>query len=107
MSTTPGTPWATLGQLIDSDQRLVVFAEAEGPPPGWYHQAFQNIQETPYHFEEPDDFTCAPNRGDPDATLFLLNHWVQRVAPTAPTPSTSTVWMPSATGPANANESAG
>jgi len=22
-----------------------------------------------------------PNRGDPDATLFLLNHWVQRVAP--------------------------
>jgi hypothetical protein len=78
---TPGTPWATLGELIDSDQRLVVFAEEEGPPPGWYHQAFQNIQETPYHFEEPDDFTCAPNRGDPDATLFLLNHWVQRVAP--------------------------
>jgi len=58
-----------------------VFAEAEGPPPGWYHHAFEYIQETPYRFEQPHDFTCALNRGDPDATLFLMNHWVQRVAP--------------------------
>ena len=78
---TPGTPWASLGDLIDRGERLVVFAEDEGPPPDWYHQAFEYIQETPYRFEEPDDFTCAPNRGDPDASLFLLNHWVQRVAP--------------------------
>jgi hypothetical protein len=76
-----GTPWASLGELIDRGERLVVFAEAEGPPPGWYHQAFESIQETPYRFEEPADFTCAPNRGDPDASLFLLNHWVQRIAP--------------------------
>ena len=76
-----GAPWATLGELIDRGERLAVFAEAGGPPPGWYHQAFESIQETPYRFEEPDDFTCAPNRGDPEATLFLLNHWVQRVAP--------------------------
>jgi hypothetical protein len=78
---TLGTPWPRLGELIDRGERLVVFAEVEGPPPGWYHQAFENIQETPYRFEEPADFTCAPNRGDPDASLFLLNHWVQRVAP--------------------------
>jgi putative membrane protein len=78
---TRGTPWPSLGELIDRGERLVVFAEVEGPPPGWYHQAFENIRETPYRFEEPADFTCAPNRGDPDASLFLLNHWVQRVAP--------------------------
>jgi hypothetical protein len=66
----PGSPWSTLGELIDRGERLVVFAETEGPPPGWYHHAFEYIQETPYRFEEPDDFTCAPNRGDPDATLF-------------------------------------
>ena len=76
-----GTGWATLGEMIESGERLVVFAEDEGPPPAWYHQAFEHMQETPYLFEEAEDFTCAPNRGDPDATLFLLNHWVQRVAP--------------------------
>jgi hypothetical protein len=73
-----GTRWATLGELIDRGERLVVFAEDEGPPPGWYHQAFDHMQDTPYQFEQIDAFTCAPNRGDLDASLFLLNHWVSR-----------------------------
>ncbi len=30
---TLGTPWASLGELIDRGERLVVFAEAEGPHP--------------------------------------------------------------------------
>jgi hypothetical protein len=74
----PGTGWATLGELIDRGERLVVFAENEGPPPGWYHRAFELIQDTPYKFPQPEDFTCTVNRGDPDAPLFLLNHWVSR-----------------------------
>jgi hypothetical protein len=73
-----GAAWATLGELIDDGERLVVFAEEEGPPPGWYHQAFEHMQDTPYQFRRPEDFSCARNRGDPDATLFLLNHWVSR-----------------------------
>ena len=39
------------------------------------------MQETPFLFLSPDDFSCAPNRGDPDAPLFLMNHWIQRIAP--------------------------
>jgi len=74
----PGTRWATLGELIDRGERLVVFAENEGPPPGWYHQAFENMQETHFGFPQPEAFTCTANRGDPDASLFLLNHWVTR-----------------------------
>ena len=74
-----GTPWATLGELIDRGERLVVFAENESPPPGWYHHAFEYMEDTPYQFPQPEDFTCARNRGDPDASLFLLNHWVSRV----------------------------
>lgn len=73
-----GARWPTLGELIDRGERLVVFAENEGPPPAWYHQAFEHMQETPYQVPQPDDFTCARNRGDPDAPLFLLNHWVSR-----------------------------
>ena len=73
-----GSPWATLGELIDRGERLVVFAENEGPPPAWYQQAFEQMQDTPYEFARPEDFTCTRNRGGPDASLFLLNHWVSR-----------------------------
>ena len=74
----PGIRWATLGELIDRGERLVVFAENEGPPPSWYHRAFEHMQDTAYRFPQPEDFTCSVNRGDPDASLFLLNHWVSR-----------------------------
>jgi hypothetical protein len=74
----PGSPWATLGELIDRDERLVVFAENEGPPPAWYLQAFEQMQDTPYGFARPEDFACGRNRGDSDASLFLMNHWVSR-----------------------------
>lgn len=75
------TPWPSLGQLIERNERLVVFSEFNGPPPGWYHHAFDYIQDTPYEFGAPSEFSCDPNRGPPTADLFLMNHWVQRVAP--------------------------
>ncbi len=73
--------WPTLGDMVDDGTRLVVFAEEEGPPPGWYLHAWDWMQETPYLATSPEALSCRPNRGDPDATLFLLNHWVQRTAP--------------------------
>jgi hypothetical protein len=76
-----GTAWATLGELVDRGERLVVFAEDSGPPPSWYMPAFELMQETPYRFEQPEDFSCIANRGPADASLFLLNHWVQRISP--------------------------
>ena len=39
------------------------------------------MQETPFLALSPDQLTCRPARGDPEATLFLMNHWVQRAAP--------------------------
>ena len=74
-------PWPTLGELIDRDERLVVFAENEGPPPDWYANAFDAMQETPFLFLSPDALSCAENRGDATAPLFLMNHWIQRIAP--------------------------
>lgn len=76
-----GEAWPTLGELIERGERLVVFAEEEGPPPDWYANAFEAMQETPFLFLSPDAFSCAENRGNPDASLFQMNHWVQRIAP--------------------------
>lgn len=76
-----GQPWLTLRELIDSDQRLIVMAESEGPPPAWYGNAYDVTQETPYTFIFPSQFSCAPNRGAPDNPFFMVNHWIQRGAP--------------------------
>lgn len=76
-----GEPWPTLGQLIDSNERLIVMAENEGPPPEWYTYAWETTEETPYTFIVPEQFSCEPNRGDTDKPFFLLNHWIQRGSP--------------------------
>ena len=69
-------PWPTLGEMVRTNQRVLVLAEnhSEGVP--WYHPAFEVCQETPYHFSSPDDFTCGPNRGGETGSLMLMNHWV-------------------------------
>jgi hypothetical protein len=82
----PGTPWPTLREMIDSNQRVLAMAEDEGPPPEWYLHAWDNTEETPYAFSDVSDFddetySCQPNRGEVDKPFFLLNHWVTRASP--------------------------
>jgi hypothetical protein len=77
-------PWPTLGELIDADTRIVVFAEnVAGGGFDWYHDAFTYTQDTPFSFETLDDFSCDLNRGDADNSLFLMNHWLTPGSPTA------------------------
>lgn len=72
----PGAPWPTLGELVEADTRLIVTAEAGGPPPAWLHHVWDLAWDTPYTFASTGAFTCTANRGDPGADLFLVNHWV-------------------------------
>jgi hypothetical protein len=78
-------PFPTLREMIDSDQRLVVFGENDTTGVPWYHPAFETIQETPYSFHAPDEMSCRPNRGGTQAPLFQINHWIE----TTPTPKPS------------------
>ncbi|AZM49935.1 hypothetical protein DMB38_32835 [Streptomyces sp. WAC 06738] len=72
----PDKPWPTLGEMIDADRRLVVFAEkADGPAP-WYRNFYRYGMETPFSFRTPAEMTCAPNRGGEDKRLFLMNHFI-------------------------------
>lgn len=73
--------WPTLRDLIERGQRLVVFSEQHGPPPAWFRSAFATMNDTPHTVRDPGQFTCDLDRGPADASLFLLNHWVQREAP--------------------------
>ncbi|AUH40045.1 hypothetical protein [Streptomyces sp. CMB-StM0423] len=72
----PDKPWPTLGEMIDEDRRLVVFAEkADGPAP-WYRNFYRYGMETPFSFRTPAEMTCEPYRGGEDKRLFLMNHFV-------------------------------
>jgi hypothetical protein len=77
----PDAGWATLGTLIERGDRLIVFAEEEGPPPAWYHSAFEHIADTPFRFRSFEELSCEPNRGPPDAPLLLANHWISAAVP--------------------------
>jgi hypothetical protein len=76
-----GEPWPTLREMIDSNKRLVVMAENEGPPPDWYSNVWTTTEETPYTFITKEQFSCKPNRGGTGKDFFLLNHWIQRGSP--------------------------
>ncbi len=91
-----GPPWPTLGEMARSGERVLIFAEndAGGGTIPWYHLAYDRaMQETPYSYGSPDELTdertlartCEPNRGPADASLFLINHWVD----TSPAPKPS------------------
>jgi hypothetical protein len=70
--------WPALGEMIDSDRRLVVFSDRDRGVVPWYHYVWDYAFETHFAYEEPADFSCAPNRGDPASSLFVLNHFLTR-----------------------------
>jgi hypothetical protein len=81
----PGQPLPTLRQLIDSGHNLLVFAERGDPGgPPWYHSMYDWFQETQFTFANKNQFNCQPNRGKPDAPLFLINHWITVSPPDPP-----------------------
>jgi hypothetical protein len=81
----PRPPWPTLRQLAESRQRVVVFLESGKPGVPWMSPAFEAIQETPYAFHKPDDFTCVANRGGTSGSLFQINHWIETTPMPKPT----------------------
>ena len=75
--------WPTLGEMVMEDQRVVVFAENQGPPPSWYHHMWNWVYDTPYSFSDASEFSCDLNRGQADNALYLINHWIGNPLPDA------------------------
>ncbi len=71
-----GTPWPTLGEMIDAGTTVVVLADSGGGSYPWYHPVWDEAWETHWSNNQIDDFDCDPNRGSPDNPLFILNHFL-------------------------------
>jgi hypothetical protein len=80
-----GPPWPELYQLVASGQNVLVFLESGRPGVSWLRPAFRHIQETPYTFHAPEEFSCRANRGGNAGSLFQINHWIETTP--APRPS--------------------
>jgi hypothetical protein len=74
-------PLPSLGELIKSGRRLLVFAEVKGGSPAWYMPAFSFIQDTPLGALHPGQLSCARYRGEEDSPMLLLNHWIPPFPP--------------------------
>jgi len=78
--TPPASPhgrWPTLGHLVTTDRRLVVFAENADVPGTWYRRYFRYGADTPFDVPSAADFTCRVGRGSPHASMLLVNHWIE------------------------------
>lgn len=83
----PVDPLPTPREMIESGGRILWMVEKDAGHVPWYHQQFDLVQETPYDKSTLksllSDGGCAPNRGEADNPLFLLNHNVSTVPPRA------------------------
>jgi hypothetical protein len=82
MTLDPDTPLPTLGELVRTDRRVIVFTErdADGSVP-WYLDGFSFVQDTPLGATKPNELSCAPNRGTRNSPLLMLNHWADVFPP--------------------------
>jgi hypothetical protein len=80
-----GSDWPTLREMIERDRRLVVVAENRAGAAPWYQLVYERlVQETPFTFGHTTELTdegnlaatCRPNRGRDDASMLLVNHWI-------------------------------
>ena len=73
---TPTQEWPTLQELIDNQQRLVVFSNSDGGSQGYMDQ-WMHWLDNPYSAQSVDDFACYYDRGDPEtASLYNINHFL-------------------------------
>jgi hypothetical protein len=84
-----GTPWPTLREMIDADERVVVFTNRDGGTRPWYMNVWAHAFDNPFAAETIDDFSCGPDRGNPANPLFIFNHFLS--APIAVPDQASTV----------------
>jgi hypothetical protein len=69
--------WPTLQEMIDRNQRVVIFSEQPGEGmPAWYHHFWDHAFDNDFSSQTSLLFNCDLERGQPTNALFALNHFV-------------------------------
>jgi len=70
--------WASLQEMIDTNQRLVIFTDVDdaSPTQNWYHYVWHHAVETHYSVHDTAEMVCDYNRGNAWNDLFIFNHFI-------------------------------
>jgi hypothetical protein len=71
-----GDPWPTLGQMIASGRRLVVFADDTAGAPDTLVPSSPWMFSTSADFHSPGEMNCDARAGDPHSTFMLVQHFL-------------------------------
>jgi hypothetical protein len=79
---TAGKPWPTLGEMVSSGKRIVVFMQRQsgGTAHPWLLKAWDWIQDTLYDNPSQAALSCKLLRGSADDSLFLITNIITRFA---------------------------
>lgn len=70
-------PWPTLREMIQSEQRMVVFWEQSSDEAfPWFHDFLTHSWTTDYAEESKEEMDCNPHRGDEKQGVFHMNNWL-------------------------------
>lgn len=69
-------PWPTLRELITADERMIVFTADRDATLDWHLYSYDHAWENPYAAETPAELSCAEDRGDRSASLWIFNHFL-------------------------------
>jgi hypothetical protein len=89
---TLGEQWPTIGELIASGQRLIVMTNNSGTALPGYHHMWSFVQDTEYDYQSANDFVCTYLRGNANADLFLLNHFLTIASPQPLSATATNAW---------------
>jgi hypothetical protein len=68
----------------ENPRRVLTVSEKHGGVHPWLPATYSLFRETPYTFSHISDFNCAPQRGNEDNPMFLINHWLRPNGPPDP-----------------------
>lgn len=76
-----GAPWPTLGEMVASGERLVVFTPENTAGLPWLLPMWDFMWDTDWNIQSADQFDCECNRGRPDHELMVLNNFISNPLP--------------------------
>ncbi len=76
----PVRPIPTLGEMVEADERVLVFGEEDTEGVPWYHEQFVYVRDTPYDLPSAEALLsprgCAIGRGTEASPFLLMNQFV-------------------------------
>lgn len=75
-----GATYPTLAEMIERNERLVVFTDRDGGAYDWYLPVWDHARETPYAAGKPEELECLGGRGPEEAPLLIFNHFLTQIS---------------------------